>query len=104
VEEFMRMGEAHVFGHEARIELIEGQIVEMAPISSAHASVVCRLDTLLRVATPQALVSVQRPLVLSQKSAPKPDVLLLRPPADEYYSSHPPLNHCDAANSICCQS
>jgi hypothetical protein len=36
VEEYMRMREAHVFGHEARLELIEGEIVEMGLISSAH--------------------------------------------------------------------
>ena len=34
------MGEAHVFAHDARLELMEGEIVEMAPIGSAHAAVV----------------------------------------------------------------
>ena len=47
VKEYMRMGEAHVFAHDARLELIEGEIVEMAPIGSAHAAVVDTLDTLL---------------------------------------------------------
>jgi Uma2 family endonuclease len=89
VEEFMRMGEAHVFGYDARLELIEGEIVDMAPISSAHVSVVCRLDTLLRELAPGAMVSVQRPLVLGERSVPQPDVMLLQPRADRYHNSHP---------------
>lgn len=31
-EEYLRMGEAGVFAPEARLELIEGEIIEMAPI------------------------------------------------------------------------
>jgi Uma2 family endonuclease len=89
VEEYMRMGEAHVFSHQARLELMEGEIVEMPPIGSAHAAVVCTLDTLLREVAPRAMVRVQSPLVLGERSAPQPDVMLLRPRADRYYNSHP---------------
>jgi len=89
VEEYMRMGEAHVFGHQARLELMEGEIVEMPPIGSAHAAVVCTLDTVLRELAPGAMVRVQSPLVLGERSAPQPDVMLLRPRADRYYNSHP---------------
>jgi Uma2 family endonuclease len=89
VDEYMRMGQAHVFAEHARLELMEGEIVEMAPIGSPHAAVVCTLDTLLRELAPGALVRVQSPLVLSERSAPQPDVALLRPRADRYYNSHP---------------
>jgi Uma2 family endonuclease len=89
VEEYMRMGEAHVFAHQARLELMEGEIVEMPPIGSAHAAVVCTLDKLLREVAPRAMVRVQSPLVLGERSAPQPDVVLLRPRADRYYDSHP---------------
>lgn len=89
VTEYFRMGEAHVFAHDARLELMDGEIVEMAPIGSAHAAVVDTLDTLLREVAPEAMVSVQRPLVLGKRSAPQPDVMLLRPRVDRYYSSHP---------------
>jgi hypothetical protein len=47
VTEYVRMGEAHVFAHDARLELMEGEIVEMAPIGSAHAAVVNTLAALL---------------------------------------------------------
>lgn len=89
VTEYVRMGEAHVFAHDARLELMEGEIVEMAPIGSAHAAVVNTLDTLLREVAPRAIVSVQNSLVLSERSAPQPDVVLLRARSDRYYSSHP---------------
>jgi len=89
VTEYVRMGEAHVFAHDARLELMDGEIVEMAPIGSAHAAVVYRLDTLLRKVAPGAMVFVQSPLVLGERSAPQPDVMLLRPRLDEYYNSLP---------------
>lgn len=89
VTEYVRMSEAHVFAHDARLELMEGEIVEMAPIGSAHAAVVYRLDTLLRKVAPSAMVFVQSPLVLGERSAPQPDVMVLRPRADEYYNSLP---------------
>jgi Uma2 family endonuclease len=89
VTEYVRMGEAHVFAHDARLELMEGEIVEMAPIGSAHAAVVDALDSLLREVAPSAMVRVQSPLVLGERSAPQPDVMLLRPRADRYYNSHP---------------
>jgi Uma2 family endonuclease len=47
VAEYMRMREANVFAQDARLELIEGEIVEMAPISSAHTAVVNTLAALL---------------------------------------------------------
>ncbi len=89
VTEYIRMGEAHVFAHDARLELMEGEIVEMAPIGSAHAAVVYSLDTLLRGVAPAALVFVQSPLVLDERSAPQPDVMVLWRRADRYHNSHP---------------
>ena len=89
VTEYVRMGEAHVFAHDARLELMEGEIVEMAPIGSAHAAVVDTLASLLHEVAPRAMVRVQNPLVLGERSAPQPDVVLLRPRADRYFNSHP---------------
>ena len=60
VTEYVRMGEAQVFAHDARLELMQGEIVEMAPLGSAHAAVVCTLDTLLRELAPGAMVRVRR--------------------------------------------
>jgi Uma2 family endonuclease len=88
--EYLRMGEAGVFAREARLELIAGEILEMAPISSAHAGTVIRLIRLFgRLAGDQAMLSVQNPLVVNDHSVPQPDVVLLKPRADDYTTSHP---------------
>lgn len=89
-EEYLRMGEAGVFAPEARLELVEGEIIEMAPIGSLHAGTVAILDRLLgRAAGDLALVWVQNPLIVSEQSVPQPDLVLLRPRADSYTRSHP---------------
>lgn len=90
VQEYLRMAEAGVFGPEARLELIEGEIIEMAPIGSWHAGVVNRLNRLFnRLAGGKALVSVQNPLIVGKHSVPQPDLALLKPRADDYLASHP---------------
>lgn len=89
-EEYMRMGEAGVFAPEARLELIEGEIIEMAPIGSPHAGTVAILGRLLdRAVGELALLWVQNPLILGERSVPQPDLALLRPRADSYTRSHP---------------
>jgi hypothetical protein len=49
-DEYLRMREAHVFAPDARLELIDGELIELGPISDAHASVVNTLAALLREA------------------------------------------------------
>ncbi len=88
--EYLRMGEAGVFAPEARLELIEGEIIEMAPIGSPHAGCVNKLTRLLvQRAGNTAVVAVQNPVIISNLSVPQPDLALLRPRADDYASSHP---------------
>src|SRR6188508_2849722 len=89
-EEYLRMGEGQVFAPEARLELIEGEIVEMAPIDPPHAGLVTRLTELfVQRAAGRALVSPQNPVIISDRSVPQPDVALLKPRADYYAESHP---------------
>jgi len=84
------MGEAGVFAPEARLELIEGEIVAMAPIGSPHAGTVKILTRLfVRLAGDLAIVSVQDPLVVGDRSVAQPDLALLKPRSDSYSSSHP---------------
>ncbi len=90
VDEYYRMAEVGVLAPDARVELIDGEIIDMAPQKSRHASVVNELmRRLMRCAGDRALVSCQTPLRLSQRSEPGPDLMLLRPRADGYAQAHP---------------
>ncbi len=89
--EFTRMAETDVFGHDDRLELIEGEIVEMSPIGKRHAAIVRRLNNLLtrQLGADKVLVDAQNPVVLGDLSEPQPDLALLRPRPDFYADEHP---------------
>ena len=93
VEEYMRMGEAAVFAPDARLELIEGQIIEMAPIGDAHASIVAILTRLfVRQAGDAGFVWVQNPVIVGKRSMPRPDLALLKAREDDYSTRHPAVD------------
>jgi hypothetical protein len=48
VDEYYRMTEVGLLAHDARVELIEGEIIDRAPIGSRHAASVDRLAQLLQ--------------------------------------------------------
>jgi Uma2 family endonuclease len=90
VAEFLRMGAARVFGADARLELIEGEILEMAPIGSPHAGSVNLLAAAFSArSADRFVVSVQNPVALGERSLPQPDVALLEWRKDGYTSGHP---------------
>ncbi|MGI9302188.1 MAG: Uma2 family endonuclease [Gammaproteobacteria bacterium] len=90
VDDYHRMGHAGIFAEDARVELIEGELIDMSPIGSRHTGTVKFLSELLRIAVGKlALVSVQDPVVLGEHSEPEPDIALLRRRADFYRDSHP---------------
>jgi Uma2 family endonuclease len=90
VADFQKMGEAGILSPEDRVELLDGEVVRMAPIGSFHAWSVDRLAALLVLgARERAHVSIQNPLVLSEHSEPQPDLMLLRAPASRYRTELP---------------
>ncbi|HKP76214.1 MAG TPA: Uma2 family endonuclease [Longimicrobiaceae bacterium] len=90
IDEYHRMGEAGIFSEDDRVELINGEIVEMTPIGSQHAGLVRRLDRWLqRWIGDEVLVSAQQPIKIATDGEPVPDIALLRPRADDYIRSHP---------------
>ena len=91
VDAYYRMAEAGVLGDARRVELIDGEIIDMAAIGSPHAAVTNRLARLFSRALRDdvALVSVQSPLRLDMYSEPEPDLTILRPRADGYRTSYP---------------
>jgi Uma2 family endonuclease len=91
VEEYFRMAEVGLLAPEARVELIEGEIIDMAPTGHRHTSVVSGLhDLFARELASHALVWDQGTLRLSASSAPQPDLVLLKHRKDKYRRS-PPL-------------
>lgn len=90
VDEYHAMARAGVLTDDDRVELLEGEIVEMTPIGAGHAACVKRLNRLLTKGSGDgAIVSVQDPVRLSTFSEPEPDLALLRPRDDFYAEGHP---------------
>ena len=90
VDEYHRMAEAGVLAPDARVELIEGELVDMASIGTRHAAAVKRLIRLLTQAVgDRAIVSVQDPLHLSSRTETQPDLTLLKP-RDDFYAQAAP--------------
>ncbi len=77
VDEYQRMGQVGILGEDDRLELLEGEIVEMAPIGSRHQAAVDRLNEIFtgRLAD-VAMVRVQGPVRLGDDSEPQPDLIL----------------------------
>jgi Uma2 family endonuclease len=90
VEDYHRMGRAGVFAPGERVELIEGEVIDMAPINSAHAGVVSLLTTFfVRSLGEAGIVFTQNPIRLLPDSEPQPDISILKPRADYYRKSLP---------------
>jgi Uma2 family endonuclease len=82
------MAEVGLLAPDARVELIEGEIIDMAPLGIHHISVVDRLTRWLisAVSEKEAIVRVQGSFRLSGFTEPQPDVILLKPSQDFYWS------------------
>lgn len=90
VDAFHRMGEAGILGEGDRVELIDGEIIDMSPIGALHAAIV---DAIVRHfgrhAGESVVVRCQNPLRLDDVNEPEPDVAILRPRHDLYTTAHP---------------
>jgi Uma2 family endonuclease len=90
VQEYHLMGKAGILGEDDRVELIEGEIVQMAAIGTRHASCVKRLNRRFSVIPEDsAILGIQDPIQLTERTEPQPDVVLLQPRADYYETAHP---------------
>ncbi|MEJ1963386.1 MAG: Uma2 family endonuclease [Gammaproteobacteria bacterium] len=90
VDEYYRMAEVGLLAPDARVELIEGEIIDMPPIGSRHAAAVDQLVRLLdRAIGERAIVRCQSSVRLGDFSEPQPDLALLAPRTDFYRNAHP---------------
>src|SRR3712207_4488202 len=80
VHDYHRMGEAGILHEDDRVELIEGELVEMTAIGTRHFACVNRLTLLLvRSVGEEAIVSVQNPVRLNEYNEPQPDLAVIQP-------------------------
>jgi len=90
VEEYYRMAEAGVLKPDARVELLDGKVIDMSPIGPFQGSITKFLNRFFSSAAKgRWLMAVQDPVRLDDHSEPQPDLMLLQPAADFYRKRHP---------------
>lgn len=90
VDEYHRMGEAGILGPEERLELIDGEIIQMSPIGHRHWVAVNRANMLfIEAFRRNAVVSPQNPVRLSDWTEPRPDLAVFKPRSDLYAAKKP---------------
>lgn len=87
IDEYHRMAEAGIIGPEERVELINGEIIEMSPIGKEHALAVRCINRLLHslLDQQQYIIDVQNPIPINEHSEPEPDVMVM-PFQDDLYA------------------
>ncbi|HEY1409317.1 MAG TPA: Uma2 family endonuclease [Promineifilum sp.] len=89
-DEYEQMIAARILTEEDRVELIDGEIIEMSPLNVRHAACVKRLNALFSVRlADRAIISVQDPIRIDVNSQPQPDIALLHRRSDFYEKGHP---------------
>ena len=91
-EAFEKLAEVGLIDPDARLELIDGEILQkMSPQSSRHATAVLLVAEALRsvFASPAYTVRVQLPLALGPYSEPEPDVAVVEGTPRRYREAHP---------------
>jgi Uma2 family endonuclease len=91
LDQYHRMGHAGILGADDRVELVDGEVVELGSIHTRHAGTVARIAHLFATRLDRrALVWTQNPLLLAQlQSEPLPDLMLLVPRTDFYIGGLP---------------
>ena len=90
VEHYYRMAEAGLFSQDDRVELVNGEIIDMPPIGSRHAGTAAKLADLLSAAIgDRAMVRTQWPVRLGDDTEVQPDLSVVRPREDYYRTAHP---------------
>ena len=90
VHDYHAMIDAGILGEGDHVELIEGEILQMAPFNPPHPACIDVLNMRLAPALAgRAIVRVQSSFRIAEHSEPEPDMLILRPRHDFYGLSLP---------------
>lgn len=90
VSDYHRMAASGIIMEDDRIELLNGEMIEMSPIGPSHTAHVKGINRVLsKLLDGQAIIGVQDPIVLDNLSEPVPDISVLKWRADDYLLAHP---------------
>lgn len=90
ITEYHHLAEIGFLSEDDRVELIYGQIVEMAAKGTAHEVCITRLlRELPKLISDRATIRCQSPIVLPTDSEPEPDFTIVQNRDDDYLNSHP---------------
>jgi Uma2 family endonuclease len=90
VVEYHLLADLGILAADEPVQLIEGEILTMAPAGSAHSGTINRLNRMLVQAVgTRAVVAPQNPVRVGKYSEPEPDFTLLRPRPDDYLHATP---------------
>ena len=90
VAQYMRMGEVGILTEDERVELLEGEIFKMPPVSSHHAGCVGWFTHTITILLHRSvIVRTRNPVHLDDYSEPVPDVALVKRRDDFYKHGHP---------------
>jgi Uma2 family endonuclease len=90
VGQYHQMIESGILTDRDRVELVQGEIVEMSPVGRQHEAYIDRLNALFVLGlSTRAIVRVQSPIRLSNNSESQPDVAILQRRPDFYAEGHP---------------
>ena len=88
-DEYYKMAELGFFDGK-RVELIEGEIIEMSPMNKPHATAIrILLNVLGKIFTENYIVDSQLPISFSKKNEPEPDISVVKGEIRDFITSHP---------------
>ena len=88
--EYERMAEAGIFEPGVRMELIDGEILDMAPQGTRHFTAIRLIEDALRAIFGDGWdIRTQGPLAIDDRSEPEPDVALVRGTPRDFRDAHP---------------
>ena len=89
-EAYHLMIEAGILTEDDKVELLNGEIIDMSPIGDLHSGTVNWLSNYLsQILAGKAVISTQNPVVLGDHSEPEPDIVVCRFEPDFYRKGKP---------------
>jgi len=90
IAEYHRLAELGFLNEDDRVELIKGEIIQMAAKGTSHSVCETRLEReLFKLVGESATLRGQQPIVIPPDSEPEPDRAIVRNRSDDYLSAHP---------------